>query len=158
MDSTGADRLFCTTVALRRAKDSLSIHRVWNRELAYGDRLHDYYGSAYYNELVVPNRGFDAVGMAVSPGEEADLGITVNLLFHHDSPKRTPFGERAVQLMQLLFPALKAGVATYERLAMLRAEFVRAIDAAGQSVRLYTTGGAILHQSPALSYFTKNRS
>ena len=129
----------------------LAVHRVWSRELVYADRLKDYYRSAYYCELMVPNRAFHGVGMAVPLEDEADLMKTVTLIFHHDNPKCPRFDDRVLEMMRLLYPALEAGLRVHKQLSERRTEINRAIDALGRPIRVCSDSGAILHQSPSLS-------
>ncbi|MEO7138444.1 MAG: LuxR C-terminal-related transcriptional regulator [Gemmatimonadales bacterium] len=60
------------------------------------------------------------------------------------------FGERGVELLQLLLPAFKAGVHTQRRLAQHRAGLLRLLDTIDAGLHIFDERGKPLHQNAAL--------
>jgi DNA-binding CsgD family transcriptional regulator len=75
----------------------------------FGDHYHLYLDSVYYNEYAGANRAHDTLFATMSLGG-LDARGTAGLHFWHERPDGHVFGDREVQLLRLLYPALNAGV------------------------------------------------
>ena len=119
---------------------------VWTRRTLWRDFHREFYGSEYYNDLIVPNRAFDAMGVATPvPGEELPAG----LYFHHDRPTGRKFGRRGADLLRLLCPAFEAGVHAYLDFHDRRETLLSGIDELDEGILLFDRSGAVAHQNAA---------
>ncbi len=101
---------------------------VWTRRMLWRDFHRQFYASEYYNDLIVPNRAFDAMGAAIRvPGVELPAG----LYFHHDRPTGRKFRQRGADLLRLLCPAFEAGVHAYLEFHERRETLLSGITARG---------------------------
>lgn len=109
--------------------------------------------SAYLNEYIPAIRGYDALSMTVpiGPNQEAGPQAIAQFTLHHTSPHARPFGEEGKTLMQLLYPAFRAGVHALFALHHYREQLARSIDALGLAALLCDADGQVLHQTPRLS-------
>ncbi|CAN5824090.1 hypothetical protein BH11GEM1_BH11GEM1_17200 [soil metagenome] len=88
-------------------------HGFWRRQVEAGAwarrRLFTpaMYASSYFRDFVVPARAFDAIGMTVACATGRGLA---SVIFHHTSRRGPRFGDRAVQMLELLLPAFRSGV------------------------------------------------
>jgi len=119
----------------------------WSRRLIYGTQLKALYRSEYYNEYLVPNGAFDAVGLTTALDSPDQV---VNLYFHHDRPTGRRFGARGLALLRMLYPAFKAGVQASRTLFQQRDLIERLTDALGTGVALTDLAGNELHRNTAL--------
>ncbi|CAN5850347.1 hypothetical protein BH23GEM6_BH23GEM6_27470 [soil metagenome] len=81
--------------------------------------------------------------------EAAPDGIASLQLFHERRTGRT-FGERELGILQLLFPAFRAGAEMCVRWGAHRSELVQVMETLGQAARLCDLQGRVLHETPAL--------
>lgn len=119
---------------------------VWSRREFWGPDLKAYYKTAYYNEFVVPVRGFDSVGMAVAAGRP---GVLASLFLAHDRPNGRKFGARGVRLLELLRPAFQAGVHAYATVHGERKRLLETIDQLREPLLLFDARGRTLHRNAA---------
>lgn len=132
--------------------------RVANRAMFWGKRLDEYYRSTYYNEYVMPIRGFHGVSMAVALDKAGSTheGVlneeTVSqIVVHHDTPTRAPFGERGIGMLRLLYPAFLAGVRTVQHMQSRRSLLFESCDASDTAILVIDRTGRRLHQTPTLT-------
>lgn len=116
--------------------------QVFNRRLLYGEHLREMYRSSYYNELVLPTRAFDAIGMALALESPSKV---VNLLLHHDRPTGRRFGSRALDLLRLVYPAFCSGVHVARTLFPMRQRLTALADAIPVAMAFADANGRILH-------------
>lgn len=126
---------------------TLGVH---NRAMAWGAGLDEYYRSRYYNEFVIPRRGFNATGMTSAMNTTPRKDTVAQLAVHHDNPRTEPFGPRGLALLRLLYPAFKAGVEAWYRLAQHRNRLRDLLDELGAALRVSDLDGQTLHRTPAL--------
>lgn len=131
---------------------------VADREMFWGDWLNQYYRSPYYNEYVVPIRGFHGVSMAVAldDARSKNAGVynedtVAQIVVHHDTPKQSPFGERGVAMLRLLYPAFLSGVRTAQQLNVRRSVLLRTCDASDTPILVVDRLGKAIHRTPALT-------
>jgi DNA-binding CsgD family transcriptional regulator len=125
--------------------------KVWNRKTLWRSELDAYYQSAYFNDYVALQRAYHGTGMSTSASEEAKPETIVQLIVHHDNPQTKSFGQRGLMLLRLLYPAFKAGVEAWYRLARRRADLADSLDAAGVAVQMSDLDGRVLHRTPMLT-------
>jgi DNA-binding CsgD family transcriptional regulator/PAS domain-containing protein len=122
-----------------------------NRAALWGRYLSAYERSAYYHEVVVPHRGFDALLLNVGMDSRRAAADTVaSLLFHHDRPGAGEFGPRGTAIAELILPLFEAGVRAYAAVARRRAGFDALLDTLSDGVQLSNCAGEIVHENPAL--------
>lgn len=120
-----------------------------NRYMLWLEHLEWYYGSAYYNEWVTGLRAFDCLFAAV-PCRGSRYPAMLHV--YHDRPGGGPrFDASQVRLMQLVRPALEAGVRAVSRSLGNRATFVASLDAREDGALVLDASGALLHQNPAVA-------
>jgi DNA-binding CsgD family transcriptional regulator len=124
---------------------------VWNRPTLWRSALDAYYRSAYYNEYVVLQRGYHGLGMSMTARDEVRPESLVQLIVHHDNPRTEPFGPRGLALLRLLYPAFKAGVEVWYRLARHRNRLRHLLDELRAAIRVSDLDGQTLHRTPALA-------
>jgi DNA-binding CsgD family transcriptional regulator len=124
---------------------------VHNRAMAWGGGIDKYYQSPYYNEFVLARRAFNATGMTVGIEGIPKENTVAQLAVLHDAPRTKPFGQRGLMLLRLLYPAFKAGVEAWYRLARRRADLADSLDAAGVAVQMSDLDGRVLHRTPMLT-------
>jgi DNA-binding CsgD family transcriptional regulator len=123
----------------------------YNRAMLWGGRLKEYYRTPYWNEYVVPNRGFDMIGLGTCVRGRPEVGTVTQLLVHHDSRTGRRFGERGLLLMQLLLPAFRAGTANYLALAGAHGRLAEMLDRLPTVLLVYDRRGRLLHANAASS-------
>ena len=118
-----------------------------NRSIMWGSDLEWLYDSAYFNELVVGMRAFDPL-WASAPTE----GATYPAMIHTYRDRRGGcyFDERDVKLMELVRPALEAGVRTVTRTAFNRTSLIASLEARGDGALVYDVEGELLYRNPAV--------
>ena len=135
-------------------------HRMWSRAARmgvadrptlWGDDLPIYYQSRFYNEFIVPRRAYHALFLTHALDDPVTGKNVAQLVVHHDSPRRRPFGERGRACARLLYPAFVAGVEAWRRLRTHQVRLARIIDRVGFAARLCDSDGQLLHQTPALT-------
>ncbi len=122
-------------------------HGVWSRRSLWVGRESEYYRSGYYNDFIVPSRGYDAVGVAVQVDDERT--DSPQLLFHHDHPTGRKFGRRGADLLRLVYPAFEAGVHAYLEFHNRRRTLLSGIDQLDEGILLFDRAGAVAHQNAA---------
>ena len=120
---------------------------VYDRRGNYGPHYEAILKSPYYNDLIIPARAFDAVGITVRAGPARDV---VMLILHHDHPRRRKFGRRGLGLLRLLFPAFRSGVEAALRLHHAARDLGRIVDDLDQPVLIASDDGRTVHRSAAL--------
>jgi len=80
----------------------------YNRELLWGEHLPELLHSAYYNEYIRPNRGFDAIGLCDAPDGHPVIGRMPNIILHRHREGGPTFGERGLAYLRMLLPAFRA--------------------------------------------------
>ncbi len=118
---------------------------VATRANLFAPRLDAYYRSSFY-EYVRSQNGFDSLNAAC--WLEYDHDRQAILLLNRYSRK---FGQRESSLLQLLYPAYRAGISTFERHRRWRSSFARTLDATGQALELRSLDGSVVHRTPALT-------
>ncbi|MDH5806037.1 MAG: helix-turn-helix transcriptional regulator [Gemmatimonadota bacterium] len=127
---------------------------VWSRRTMWQGFEREYYRSIYYNELIVPNRAYDSIGMSArKPG--TDLPAAVMLT--HEHPTGRKFGRRGLQLLRLIHPAFEAGVQAYARLAQRKASLFSVIDGLSDGILIFDQTGKVAHQNPAASAILRHQ-
>ena len=128
----------------RRAEMGLE---VYHRDMLYqpGEMARD----ELHNDWCIPHGLHDTLGMGfdVEPGQKLPALLHV---YHHRSSSKS-FGDRGVQLMQLLLPSFKAGVAAWRTLYERRQALASALDVLGAAMAMFDADGAMLHRTPALT-------
>ena len=128
----------------RRAEMGLE---VYHRDMLYqpGEMARD----ELHNDWCIPHGLHDTLGMGfdVEPGQKLPALLHV---YHHRSSSKS-FGDRGVQLMQLLLPSFKVGVAAWRTLYERRHALASALDAIGAAMAMFDADGALLHRTPALT-------
>jgi len=120
---------------------------VFNRLMLWDGLLHELYRSAYYNDFVVPLRGFDPLSMTTRTPE----GLQASLILHHDRPHGERFGRRGLLIMRLLLPAFRAGIRNRQAFESIRAEAARLVDMMRDAVILLDRRGGVVHRNPSAS-------
>jgi len=118
----------------------------WSRATIWGDRLREMYRSAYWHELIVPNRAFDTVGLSVRC---VDGGIAHFQLYHERLRGRT-FGRRALSVLQTLYGSFASGVRMWVALQEHVRELSSFTDMLPAAVAFATESGKIVHMNTAL--------
>ena len=72
------------------------------------------------------------------------------IVVYHDSESKASFGERGVMLMQLLLPALKAGITESVRFRQRRNGLTQFLDSLSDGCRVMDAAGSTVHQTRAL--------
>lgn len=121
---------------------------VWTRRSLFHSWLKEYYRSEYYNDLVIPMRAFDAVGLA-APVEGSLIPAT--LFLHHQQRTGRKFGRRGFEILQLLQPAFDAGVRAYLDYGRRKSSLFVALDGLTQGVLAYDAAGLLKHQNSAVA-------
>jgi DNA-binding CsgD family transcriptional regulator len=125
---------------------------VCDRAAIWGPHLDEYERGTYFQEFVVPARGFDAIILASAlDHEKVEPGSMATLMFHHASPRGPRFGSRGLDLLRLLQPAFEAGVRSYRRFFRWREDFCRLLDTFADGVLLLDANGRVVHQNTALT-------
>jgi DNA-binding CsgD family transcriptional regulator len=124
---------------------------VCDRAALWGRHLEAYRRGAYYNEVVVPHRGFDALLVNIGLDEQRFTPHTVaSLMFHHDRPMPGEFGTRGLAIAQLVRPIFEAGARAWVAVARRRTGFAALLDSLSDGVQLSNCAGAIIHENAAL--------
>jgi DNA-binding CsgD family transcriptional regulator len=97
--------------------------------------------SAFYHEVVVPQRLFDYHGMYVTT-TQGDAALWTS----YERYGANPFGEGTVALLRALVPAFKAGLAALAQLDAHR----HALDGLAEPVMVFDLSGRALHSNTAL--------
>ncbi|MEX2465744.1 MAG: helix-turn-helix transcriptional regulator, partial [Gemmatimonadota bacterium] len=120
-----------------------------NRYMLWLDHIEWLYGSAYFNEWITELRAFDTLFAAV-PSSGSPYPAMLHV--YHDHPYRgTRFDGRAVRLMQLVRPALEAGVRAAERSLANRAAFIASLDTRRDGALVFDPQGKLLYRNPAFA-------
>lgn len=119
---------------------------VSNRATLYRPYEDELLASAYYNEIIVPNRAFDYLGMCQTTGSD---GSYSQILVHHQSESAEPFGPRGLAIFHLLFPAFEAAIRICTSVQSIREDIHALIDTIPSPLALYTDRGRLLHLNPA---------
>jgi DNA-binding NarL/FixJ family response regulator len=100
----------------------------------------------FYNDFIVPFHLFDALAMAVEPGQSAEYP---RMAFFHDSAHTKPFGRRGLTILRFLFPAFKAGVRIHACYAAHRSGLAAALDTLSEGLLVADVAGRSLHANVA---------
>lgn len=119
---------------------------VWSRAALWGKALQGMYKSTYYNEFVIPVRGFDTLGLTVDIDGKFNLG---GLMFFHERVAGRKFGTRGLMLSSLLFPVFRAGVRAWHAIQQQRENSKQLVDCLAQPALLVNQGGKLLHANSA---------
>ena len=131
--------------------------RVCSRAMLWGADLEEYERDAYYHEVVIPARGFDAlIAASALDARRFDAGTMATLMFHHDSLTGPRFGERGIALLQLLHPAFEAGIQTFLRLRGWRNNLRELVDAIPHGLVLFDADGRVAHENSAFTALLSN--
>lgn len=117
---------------------------VWSRRLLWAPA--ELRSSEYYNDFVVPNRLYDAVGLTIEVDGRGPAGLS----FYHARPAGARFGGRATEVLRLLQPAFRAGIEVWTRSGLARDGIRHLLDAIEDGLLLYDGGGRILHENRRL--------
>jgi DNA-binding CsgD family transcriptional regulator/PAS domain-containing protein len=109
----------------------------------------DYFESAYHNDYVVPCRLYDALGITIPLGGRPSVTTVSQLIIHHDRPGRS-FGDNGLAVMQLLHPAVHAGIRTLQRLGQFRHTLSEALDLIPHGLAIYDGEGRPIHENQPL--------
>ena len=102
-------------------------------------------GSVLWNEFARPNRLFNLTLARADFGGPAPARLWFT---DADRPATAPDAERAA-LVRTILPALRAGLATWQRVGAQRAALGRLLDAVADPALLFDAGGALVHANPA---------
>lgn len=119
-------------------------------EEVWGEDMHINLASEYFNDYVAPNHAHDAL-TAVLPLPRLGPHGMAGLQFWHESMRGRRFGPRETAILNLVFPALRAGVDTCVRWERHRADLLAALDGLHQPTLICDPGGRALHRTPALT-------
>lgn len=110
--------------------------RVWTPEL--GERVSRIRidQMPYHHEVVVPHRTRHQVNLAVPFPEGPAL-----IALYHTNPRRDPFGEDRVPLLQLLLPAFRSAVETVRGFDRRRAAYERELEAHPNGIIVFDRDG-----------------
>lgn len=117
----------------------------WSRRETWGERLRDMYRSAYWHELMVPNRAFDTVGLSVAGGRDS----VAHFQFYHGRPTGRRFGERGVAMLRALYGPFAGGIRSWMALATHHQELARVADAIPSGLIFATMDARIVHENVA---------
>lgn len=121
---------------------------VGNRAALWGRERKWLYGSSYYNDLIKPGRAFDPIWAAVPVKGQRLPAI---LLGHHATRRGPRFGQRGLDIMRILRPALAASVATLHNVHQHRTTLPRSLDSLAVATLVVDPRRRIVHQNPAAS-------
>ena len=124
---------------------AMASKRVGTLENTYGHDWPRYLRSEYYNEYAGANGAHDTLA-AMLPLEEAGAA---GLQFWHEHPTRRKFGAREVTLLEIVYPALRAGILTHLRFRQNRANLFEMIDRIGDAFFVFDGHHTLQHQSPS---------
>lgn len=118
----------------------------WSRATIWGDRLREMYRSAYWHELIVPNRAFDTIGLSAGSFQ----GSVAHFQLYHDRPCGPRFGESALSILQTLYGSFASGVRMWVALHEHLRELSSFTDMLPVAIAFATEAGKILHMNTAL--------
>lgn len=116
-----------------------------NRHMLWLDHLEWFYGSAYFNEWIARLKAFDTL-FAAARSRGSPYPAMLHLYHEHPSRGRR-FDGSDVRLMQLVCPALEAGVRAAERSLGHRASFVASLDTRRDGALVFDPRGKLLYQN-----------
>lgn len=122
----------------------------WSRRLLFEGRVDEYLASPYYNEYIVPNRMFDALGLALARRKEPIAPDRITQLILHRSRRGKPFDERQLRLIRLLLPAFEAGLHALQTYARHRETLANALDQLREPLMICDSRGRPVHLNRAL--------
>jgi DNA-binding CsgD family transcriptional regulator len=138
-----------------RRSDGRSIFS-WGVELGattleelYGEDLPLYLRSAYYNEFAGPNGAHWTLTGVISLGSDTVPEVAGIQLWQADA-RASRFGGRELDLLRLVFPALRAGIEIQQRLVLHRRRLLSALDELGEALLVCDASGRVLHRTSAL--------
>lgn len=99
-----------------------------------------------YHDFFVTHRLVDPHGMTVDLPDGAKALISL----HCDTPSRRPPGARWLDLLELVVPAFKAGVAMYLQAGTRLKTLAAVLDETGDALLLSDLTGRVLHANAAL--------
>lgn len=143
----GRYRLELEPLAKRhRLRERFRRLRVADRRGLWRPNLKEYFRSEYYNDYVVPIRGYDGLFAfhALPDGRDAIL------YFHHERPDGPRFGDRELRLLELLYPAFQAGLNAFAAAAEHRDSLIRTVDALADATGLFDLDGRPVHRNPRM--------
>jgi DNA-binding CsgD family transcriptional regulator len=120
---------------------------VWNRQMLWGERLPTMYRSAYWHDLLLPNRAFDTLGITLATDRKGGIA---NFQFYHAQQHGRRFGLQGIGKLRAVFPAFAAGVRSRLALEAHYGELGRFVDAIPTALAIATMEGVVLHRNAAL--------
>ena len=124
----------------------------FNRQSLWQGHKRMLLNSPYYNEFVIPERLFDALGLTARiSNRTAGPSTAATIWFHHDRDTGRRFGNRGLAILRLLVPAVSAAARAINQFVDHSESLARTIDSLGVAVAMYDTSGRLLHQTPRLT-------
>lgn len=117
-------------------------------EEAYGRHADRYYRSPFFREYAAQLRKHDLL-FAMCPLRGGG-GALVSLQLFHESPVGRRFGDREIELLRLLLPAVKAGSETLLQWGRLQGELLDTLDRAGAAALIIDLHGGRVHRTRGL--------
>lgn len=134
---------------------------VWERQAQLGafDRQSLWHGhqrmllkSPYYNEFVIPERLFDALGLTARiANRSAGPSTAATIWFHHDRDSGRRFGDRGLAILRLLVSAVSAAARAINQFVDHAESLARTIDSLGVAAAIYDFSGCLVHRTPRLA-------
>ena len=128
--------------------------RIWTIEDQYGEKLPEFYRSAYYNDYQHPNRMYHCIATATDR-RPADSDA---ILYFHRDRLSTPFGPTANGVMRLISPVFAAAVRLSGMTGPSYKPFLGVVDDLEDGCALFTPNGVLLHRNRALSGLVENQA
>jgi DNA-binding CsgD family transcriptional regulator len=117
--------------------------------------MHELVKTEIYNDFSKRRGLLDGIAMTYDMDNPASLAA---LLFYHERPDSKPFGERGLALLQLLFPAFKAGIDTCFRLVAQKDELGSVFDELAGALSLFDRAGRLVQVNSAMADLLRKES
>lgn len=118
-----------------------------NRYALWLEHLEWLYASDYFNGLISELKAFDTLFAAV-PSTDAPYPAMLHV-YHERRQGGERFDASHVRMMQLVRPALEAGVRAAERTLANRASFIASLETRRDGALVFDSRGKLLYQSPS---------
>lgn len=119
---------------------------VWYRDMLCDRREH--LKSEKFHDWCVPHRLHQPVAM-MQDVEASD--IPAAFYFYREQERDDSFNERSVELLRLILPSFRAGVAVASRMASMRDALTTILETSSDGVALCSAAGRIVHENPSLA-------